>query len=159
LWSWSTGGTGAPTAVPERSGPSAPVTATVTTTATAATEAASGAPTTGASPPPGATDEPTADPTTDPTIESTAEPALGLTEAVDSVISVVEAGQEAGEIRDDVAVDLINLLRQLDTTPAQDVNRRVAELRRKISDRVGEGGLTRTYADELHDRLDRVSVA
>ena len=163
LWSWSTGGTGAPTAVPERSGPSAPVTATVTTTATAATEAASGAPTTGASPPPGATDEPPADPTTepttDPTIESTAEPALGLTEAVDSVISVVEAGQEAGEIRDDVAVDLINLLRQLDTTPAQDVNRRVAELRRKISDRVGEGGLTRTYADELHDRLDRVSVA
>ena len=116
-----------------------------------------------ATPPPGATDEPTADPTaeptTDPTIESTAEPALGLTEAVDSVISVVEAGQEAGEIRDDVAVDLINLLRQLDTTPAQDVNRRVAELRRKISDRVGEGGLTRTYADELHDRLDRVSVA
>jgi eukaryotic-like serine/threonine-protein kinase len=75
------------------------------------------------------------------------------------VISAVEAGQEAGEIRDDVAVDLINLLRQLDATPPQDVNRRVAELRRKISDRVGEGGLTRTYADELHDRLDRVSVA
>jgi serine/threonine-protein kinase len=150
LWSWSTGGTDAPTAIPDRSEPSPPVTATVTATATA--PAPSGTPTTGAPPPPsGATGEPPAEPT--------GEPVLGLAEAVDSVISAVQAGQVAGEIREDVAVDLINLLRQLDATPPQDVSHRVDELRRKISDRVGEGGLTKTYADELHDRLDRVAVA
>ena len=150
LWSWSRDDTDRPAAIPDRSEPSPSVTATVTATATA--RAPSGIPTTGALPPPsGATAEPTGQPTD--------EPALRLTEAVDSVISAVRAGQVAGEIRDDVAVDLINLLRQLDATPPQDVSRRVAELRRKISDRVGEGGLTRTYADELHNRLDRVTVA
>jgi serine/threonine-protein kinase len=90
---------------------------------------------------------------------TTAEPGGGPTETVDSVISAVIAGQAAGMIREDVAVDLINLLRQLDDVPRQDVDRRVAELQRKIRDRLGEGGLAKPYADELHDRLDRVAAA
>jgi serine/threonine-protein kinase len=75
------------------------------------------------------------------------------------VISTVRAGQAAGHIRDDVAVDLINLLRHLNDAPPQDLNRRVAELRQKISDRINEGALAAPYADELRDRLDRVARA
>ena len=75
------------------------------------------------------------------------------------MISAVEAGQAAGQIRDDVAVDLINLLRQLDDASPEDVGRRVAELQQKIRDRLDEGGLARTYADELRNRLDRLARA
>jgi eukaryotic-like serine/threonine-protein kinase len=81
------------------------------------------------------------------------------TETVASVIAAVQAGRAAGEIRDDVAVDLINLLRHLDDAPPKDVSRRVAELQRKIRDRIAEGGLTKTYADELQSRLDRITQA
>jgi serine/threonine-protein kinase len=140
LGSWLTGGGDTPRATPNRAQPSPPA-----TPATAqATTAPSAAPTTGGTPAPSA---------------ATTEPTVGLNEAVDSVISAVKAGQVAGHIRDDVAVDLINLLRQLDATSPQDIGRRVAELRQKIRDRVGEGGLTRTLADELRDRLDQVAAA
>jgi eukaryotic-like serine/threonine-protein kinase len=135
LATWSTEGTD--TATPNRSEPSPPP---VTPTA----GPPSAAPTTGPPAPPPST---------------TAEPPGGPTETVDSVISAVVAGRAAGMIRDDVAVDLINLLRQLDDVPRQDVGRRVAELQRKIRDRLNEGGLAKPYADELHDRLDRVAGA
>jgi eukaryotic-like serine/threonine-protein kinase len=75
------------------------------------------------------------------------------------VISVVRAGQAAGQIREDVAVDLINLLRHLDDAAPNDVSRRVAELQRKIRDRTDEGGLAKTFADDLRNRLDRLAAA
>ena len=88
-----------------------------------------------------------------------AEPTIGLNATVDSIISAVRAGQAAGRIRPDVAVDLINLLRQLDDAPPEDISRRVAELQQKIRDRINEGALDRTYADELHTRLDGLARA
>jgi serine/threonine-protein kinase len=133
LGSWSTDRND----TPDRSEPSPPP-------AAPATEAPPAVPTTGAPPPPSS---------------ATAEPAGGRTEAVDSVISAVRAGQAAGHIRADVAVDLINLLRQLDGASPEEVGRRVAELQQKIRDRINEGGLARTYADELRNRLDRVAGA
>jgi serine/threonine-protein kinase len=138
LGSWSTDGDDIPRAVPDRSEP-APL-----PPATPATRAPSAMSTTGASSSPSS---------------ATAEPAGGLDDAVDSVISVVKAGQAVGQIRDDVAVDLINLLRELDDASPEDVSRRVAELQQKIRDRLDEGALARTYADELRIRLDRVAPA
>jgi serine/threonine-protein kinase len=136
LGSWLSGDSETQTATPHRSEPSPH--AAPTTTAPSAT------PADGAPPAPSGTIAPPAD---------------GLSETVDSVISAVRAGQVSGHIRDDVAVDLINLLRQLDGAPPADLGRRVAELRQKIRDRVNEGALTRIYADELRNRLDRVAGA
>jgi serine/threonine-protein kinase len=82
---------------------------------------------------------------------------VGLDEAVGEVIDAVHAGQAAGHIRDDVAVDLINLLRQLSNAPARDVSRRVAELQQKIRDRSDEGSLARAAATDLQNRLDRIA--
>jgi eukaryotic-like serine/threonine-protein kinase len=110
----------------------------------------------GSEPPPATA--PSAVPGTDappPPSSTTAEPI----ETVASVIAAVQAGRAAGQIRDDVAVDLINLLRHLDDAAPQDVSRRVAELQQKIRDRIAEGGLTKTYADELQNRLARIARA
>ncbi|GIJ73521.1 serine/threonine-protein kinase [Virgisporangium ochraceum] len=149
LVSWSHGG-GGPRTTPDRAGP-APTTAT---------------PAAGPTPTDPPADAPTGPPastpaTVSPPPPSTAstEPAIGLTEAVDGVISVVEAGQATGEIRDDVAVDLINLLRQLHTASPDDVGRRVAELQQKVRARAAEGSLDRAYANDLWTRLDRVDRA
>jgi serine/threonine-protein kinase len=153
LVTWSISGNDTPTATPGRSGPP-PVTTTPpampTTTPPPAEPTAIAPP----AAPPGV---PTTGPPLPPSV--TAEPPAGLAETVDSVIAAVQAGQATGQIRDDVAVDLINLLHQLDTAAPDDVSRQVAELQRKIRDRISEGGLTRTYADELHNRLDRVARA
>jgi serine/threonine-protein kinase len=149
LVSWSNGG-GGPRSTPDRAGP-APPTAT---------------PTAGPTPTDPPADAPTGPPASTPTTVSppppstaSTEPAIGLTEAVDGVISVVEAGQATGEIRDDVAVDLINLLRQLHTASPDDVGRRVAELQQKVRARAAEGSLDRAYANDLWTRLDRVDRA
>jgi serine/threonine-protein kinase len=131
LGSWSRDRAEAPRATPARTGPST----------MPATPSPSTIPTTG-------TPLPTS---------TTLQPTLTLGAAVDSVISAVRAGQSAGQIRDDVAVDLINLLRQLNTTAPKDLGRRVAELQQKILDRIDEGSLSAGYADELQNRLDRVA--
>jgi hypothetical protein len=143
LVSWSTGGE-TPRAVPNRTGPTppAPTPTAGAPQATPTSASASARATTAASPPPSS---------------ATADPAIGLDEAVDSMISTVEAGQAAGDIRPDVAVDLINLLRQLDDTPPADVGRRVADLQQKINVRSNEGTLARPYAEELRSILNRVA--
>jgi serine/threonine-protein kinase len=142
LGSWSRDRDETPNASPNSSEPSPP--------AVPLTEPATTAP---------ATEPPTGPPTgAAPTVSSPAsEPALGLSEAVDSVISAVREGQAAGHIRDDVAVDLINLLHQLNNTSPKDLGRRVAELHQKIQDRIDEGSMSRSAADELQTRLDRVA--
>ena len=61
-------------------------------------------------------------------------------------------------LRDKSNPEVINYLKA-ENDYTENATAPLAELRQKIRDRVGEGGLTRTYADELHDRLDRVSVA
>jgi serine/threonine-protein kinase len=145
LVSWSNGG-GTPRTAPDRAGP-APTTATPAVGPTPAgppAEPPVTTPTTVSSPPPAST---------------STEPEIGLTAAVDSVISVVEAGQATGDIREDVAVDLINLLRQLHTASPDDVGRRVAELQQKVRARAAEGSLARSYADDLWSSLDRVDRA
>jgi serine/threonine-protein kinase len=72
----------------------------------------------------------------------------------------VDEGLAASEVRVDVAVDLDNLISGLQAELAAgahvDVNQRVGELRSKIAERIREGGLARTRANDLTRTLSAV---
>jgi serine/threonine protein kinase len=78
---------------------------------------------------------------------------LTFADAKSRMRAAVEGGVESGQIRQDVAQDLLNLLRPLSNAQASDVDGQVAALRRKIQIRVGEGGLTPARATVLQSRL------
>jgi hypothetical protein len=114
-----------------------------------------------APPPPSASATPsrTAAPTTAPTTSPPVTAPQDIGEAVDRVTSEVEAGQAAGTIRPDVAVDLLNLLRPLGQADPAEIEGRVEQLRQKVRTRVGEGGLTEKQADVLQARLADLAAA
>ncbi|MGI8336570.1 serine/threonine-protein kinase [Actinomadura scrupuli] len=74
----------------------------------------------------------------------------------------VDEGAAAGEVRSDVAVDFDNLiaalLDRLSAGEPVDVGQRVAELRRKVRERLREGGLSAGRARQLDDGLSAVSA-
>jgi serine/threonine-protein kinase len=84
---------------------------------------------------------------------ATATPRLVFSDAVSRMRSAVEAGAADGEIRSDVALDLLNLIQPLSATEGRDVNTQVDQLRRKISERLGEGSLDPLQAELLRSRL------
>jgi len=104
------------------------------------------APTTGAAttPPPSA---PPPSRTPSPT------PKLSFDDAVSRLRSAVEDGAAGGEIRGDVATDLLNLIRPLQTADGKDVDAQVATLRHKIVQRTVEGSLSEGRAAILKARL------
>ena len=112
-----------------------------------------------AAPPP-----PSASPTPAETVAPTTSPPSpeapdDIGEAVDRVTSEVEAGQAAGTIRPDVALDLLNLLRPLDRADPAEIPGRVEQLQEKVRTRVGEGGLTEEQVDVLQARLAELAAA
>jgi serine/threonine-protein kinase len=72
----------------------------------------------------------------------------------------VDEGLAASEVRVDVAVDLDNVIgnlqSQLATGAHVDVSRRVSELRTKIAQRVREGGLAQNRANDLTQALSAI---
>ena len=80
-------------------------------------------------------------------------PTLGFEDAVSRFRTAVEDGAAGGDIRPDIATDLLNLLRPLARTDGKDVDGQVGQLRRKIDDRVGEGSLGPERAAVLRSRL------
>lgn len=101
-------------------------------------------------------DLPPASPPPSPATETGTENDERRDAAVQDVTAAVEAGRDAGRIREDVAVDLLNLLGQLDDAPAGEVAGRVDALQQKVRQRIGEGGLDAAQADVLRARLDEV---
>ena len=71
----------------------------------------------------------------------------------------VEDGRAEGQIRPDVAVDLLNLLRPVGRADARQAADLMAEVRRKLRDRVDEGSVDATRGEVLNDRLDDLSRA
>jgi len=126
-------------------GPSdpAPIAAPAATVATPA-------PATTPAPPPSSTPASVA-----PTTRATAD----YDEAVARVRTAVEDGLADGWIREDVATDLLNLIRPLRTAESSEVGDRVAEVRRKVRDRVSEGSVAEAQGDELEARLAEVDRA
>jgi serine/threonine-protein kinase len=92
-----------------------------------------------------------------PTVSPT--PKLVFADAVSRMQSAVEDGAADGEIRDDVALDLLNLIRPLALTDGRDVATQVALLRLKITQRLGEGGLQPARAEVLRARLTDLDQA
>ncbi|MFB9838876.1 hypothetical protein, partial [Actinoallomurus acaciae] len=77
----------------------------------------------------------------------------GAIDALSRMRRTVDEGLAVSEVRADVAVDLDNLIGNLQAEIAAgvyvDVDQRVRELRQKIVQRVREGGLTQNRADAL----------
>jgi eukaryotic-like serine/threonine-protein kinase len=88
----------------------------------------------------------------------TAEP-LDVDVALARVRSAVEAGRDEGQIRPDVAVDLLNLLRPVGRADPGEADNQVAELRRKLRDRVDEGSVDGARAEVLLSRLADLHAA
>ncbi|MEW1588934.1 protein kinase [Micromonospora vinacea] len=113
-----------PSTEPPAAGSSAPITSTPPATATT---------------PPPTTGAPTSNPGT-------------LTEVANRVDGLIGAGLSAGEIRDDVALDLRNELRNLTVAVSsgrEELAPPVARLRAKVTVRLGEGGISPAYASRL----------
>ncbi|RZT80841.1 serine/threonine-protein kinase [Micromonospora violae] len=103
-------------------------------------------------PEPSAPSAPTATPSTTPTTGAPTSNPGTLTEAANRVDGLISAGLSAGEIRDDVALDLRNELRNLTVAVGsgrEDLAPPVARLREKVTVRLGEGGISPAYASRL----------
>ncbi|BCY12600.1 serine/threonine-protein kinase [Actinoplanes sp. L3-i22] len=98
---------------------------------------------------------PSATPTSAPTLEKT----LTLDAALQRVQDAVEKGEKSGKIRSDVAQDFRNILGQLATADDPDVQGGVEQLRKKVRQRLSEGGLTADQATILQSRLTDLSKA
>ncbi|MBM7082751.1 serine/threonine-protein kinase [Micromonospora humidisoli] len=76
----------------------------------------------------------------------------GLTEAADRLRRLIDDGVRTGEVREDVGLDLRNVLANLTRSAAagsSDVPAQVTALREKVTRRVDEGGITQAYGRQL----------
>ncbi|GAA1634269.1 serine/threonine-protein kinase [Actinoplanes couchii] len=78
---------------------------------------------------------------------------LSVDTALRRVQNAVDRGEEQGEIRQDVALDFRNLLRLIDPESDADLGDQVDQLRRKVRQRLNEGGLTENQAAILQERI------
>ncbi|WP_170154284.1 serine/threonine-protein kinase [Actinoplanes italicus] len=85
--------------------------------------------------------------------------ALTVEAALTRVQATVEAGEESGEIRPDVALDFKNLLRLIDPDADAGLNEKVDQLLRKVRQRQNEGNITDTRASLLRERLNDLRSA
>ncbi|XVV09590.1 protein kinase domain-containing protein [Actinoplanes sp. CA-131856] len=85
-------------------------------------------------------------------------PTLSFDDAVSRFRAAVERGAAGGDIRSDVATDLLNLLQPL-TRSGDNAGDQVDALRRKINDRAGEGSVSSSQAALLRSRLADVDRA
>ncbi len=100
---------------------------------------------------------PSTSPANAPSFSSTPKvlPSLRLDDAVNRFRSAVEDGAADGTIRSDVATDFLNLLRPLAFADAgpDEVVRQVDSLRRKLDERIDEGGVKPEHVAVLRTRL------
>ncbi|WP_436529890.1 protein kinase domain-containing protein [Actinoplanes sp. HUAS TT8] len=86
-------------------------------------------------------------------------PTLTVDVALTRLRSAIDKGARSGEIRSDVATDFRNILGQLATQDNPDIRRQVDLLRKKVRQRLSEGGLTAGQATILQNRLTDLSRA
>ncbi|WP_045745853.1 serine/threonine-protein kinase [Actinoplanes sp. NBRC 101535] len=91
--------------------------------------------------------------TSSPTAPATQATPLTVDVALSRVRAAVERGEEIGEIRPDVALDFMNLLRQLSVGEDVDVQEQADVLSRKVRQRLGEEAITEEQAAILQARL------
>ena len=84
---------------------------------------------------------------------------LTFDDAIARVRTAVSDGVDGGQIRSDVATDLLNLLQNLANSHPGDVSGQVDQIRYKIRQRVGEGSLAQARATVLQSRLTDLNRA
>jgi hypothetical protein len=84
---------------------------------------------------------------------------LTFADAVSRMRDAVKGGEASGQIRQDVAQDLLNLLGPLSNAQGSDLTGQVQALRQKIQTRVGEDGVTQAGAAVLQSRLEDLDRA
>jgi eukaryotic-like serine/threonine-protein kinase len=105
---------------------------------------------------------PTTAPSTKPTTGAPTSNAGTLIEVANRVDGLIGAGLSAGEIRDDVALDLRNELRNLTVavrSGREELAPPVARLREKVAVRLGEGGISPAYASRLDTAIAELGAA
>ncbi|MEU4471643.1 serine/threonine-protein kinase [Micromonospora sp. NPDC023888] len=106
--------------------------------------------------------EPTTAPPAGPrTASPTSDPGT-LVEAANRVDELIAAGLNAGEIRSDVGLDLRNELRNLTAAVSSgrdELAPPVARLREKVAVRLGEGGISPEYAEQLDAAIAELGMA
>jgi serine/threonine-protein kinase len=109
--------------------------------------------------------EPTREPSTAPPSSApppspkAAVPTLSFDDALARLRTAVDDGAEGGEIREDVALDFRNLIRNLSTADARGASDEVAQLRQKIRQRAGEGSVSAATSTVLLARVADLSRA
>ncbi|MDG4841364.1 serine/threonine-protein kinase [Micromonospora sp. WMMD967] len=115
--------------------------------------------------------DPPVPPSSEPTTPSPTTPSTGntptsrpgsLVEAAGRVDGLITAGLNAGEIRDDVGLDLRNELRNLTAAVSSgrdELAPPVARLREKVAVRLGEGGISPGYASQLDAAIADLGAA
>ncbi|WP_160573506.1 protein kinase domain-containing protein [Actinomadura physcomitrii] len=108
-------------------------------------------------------DTPAPAPASSPGSGPTASPVpAGVSDALGRLRPIVDRGSASGEIRPDVALDLDNVITNLENDLLArrpvDVSERIAQLREKIRTRLREQGLSRELADQLTGVLSAVIV-
>ncbi|MET8118664.1 protein kinase [Micromonospora sp. NPDC005291] len=115
-----------------------------------------------ADPPASVPSEPTASPSAKPSTGSpTGDPGT-LVEAANRVDELIGTGLSAGEIRADVGLDLRNELRNLTAAVSSgrdELAPPVARLREKVTVRLGEGGISPAYAQQLDAAIAELGAA
>ncbi|MEU3454468.1 serine/threonine-protein kinase [Micromonospora sp. NPDC006766] len=87
-------------------------------------------------------------------------PGGGLLDAADRMDRLIEAGLAAGQIRDDVGVDLRNLLRNAAAATGEGaLTSAVERLRAKIGERQREGSISPAYATRLDAAAAQLAAA
>ncbi|MEO3771965.1 protein kinase [Micromonospora sp. B9E7] len=113
--------------------------------------------------PPGpASSEPTTPPPTRPSTDAPRSSPGSLVEAASRVDGLISAGLGAGEIRDDVGLDLRNELRNLTAAVSSgrdELAPPVARLREKVAVRLGEGAISPGYASRLDAAIVELGAA
>ena len=101
----------------------------------------------------------TTSPSPSPAPSLSPSPKLSFDDALSRLRTAVENGASSGDIRDDVATDLLNLIRNLQRADVKDVDAQVAQLRRKVDERADEGSLPPAQAAALRARLSDLDRA
>ena len=86
----------------------------------------------------------------------------GLTAAADRMRQLIDDGVRTGEVREDVGLDLRNVLANLTRAAAEgqsDVPAQAAALRDKVTRRIDEGGITTAYGRQLDTAARELAAA
>jgi hypothetical protein len=78
---------------------------------------------------------------------------ISYDDAVTRLKTTIQNGADSGQIRPDVATDLLNFVAPLTGADAKDIDGQIQALRRKISGRAGEGALSPAQAAAIRARV------